>query len=516
MVGYKRAAAASLLLTATVAQALRNQITFTSPQDTINQALERVVDRVHDKIDQWTQRDAAHTFGNIVTNGIEYQLISHPELPTYQIRLKESGDWCDSSSKQYSGYLDVDDDTHLFFVFFEARHKPADAPLVMWLNGGPGCSSMTGLLFELGPCSIANEGKNTTYNKYSWTESANMIFLDSPVNVGYSYGGKAVNSSPQTADDVAAFMQLFLKRFPKFTKNEFHVSGESYAGTYIPNIGSTIHKFNKAPPTKSWVPINLASLFIGNGLTDIATQFGTVPDYACDDKGKFGRIFDENTCQGLPGKISTCQRLAGYCYNSASRFTCVPATLSCWQVMGPIQQSGLNPYDVRMKCDREGEDGPLCYKEMQWIETYMNQADVKKALGVASDKTFQSCNMQINQAFTFNGDVAHNTAALIPPLLEDGIRVGIYAGEADFLCSWMGNEAWTLKLEWSGHNDFNEADNKKWKLDGKHVGDVRKSGKGAGDFAFIRVFGAGHMVPMDQPAASLDLFTKWINNKALV
>lgn len=95
--------------------------------------------------------------------------------------------------------------------------------------------------------------------------------------------------------------------------------------------------------------------------------------------------------------MPTCQRLAGYCYSNPSRFTCVPATLSCWQVPAPIQQSGLNPYDVRRKCDRDGEDGPLCYPEMQWIETYLNQDHVKNELGVSKERTFASCNMQINQ-----------------------------------------------------------------------------------------------------------------------
>lgn len=56
--------------------------------------------------------------------------------------------------------------------------------------------------------SIADHGKNTTYNPHSWTESANVIFIDSPVGVGYSYGGKSVNSSPETAEDLYAFIQL--------------------------------------------------------------------------------------------------------------------------------------------------------------------------------------------------------------------------------------------------------------------------------------------------------------------
>lgn len=100
----------------------------------------------------------------------------------------------------------------------------------------------------------------------------------------------------------------------------------------------------------------------------------------------------------------------------------------------PIQQSGLNPYDIRKKCDRS-KDGDLCYKEMGWIETYMNDPEVRRQLGAAKDVTFASCNMQVNQAFQLNGDVSKNTAALIPPLLEDGIRFLIYAGSADFMCN---------------------------------------------------------------------------------
>lgn len=100
----------------------------------------------------------------------------------------------------------------------------------------------------------------------------------------------------------------------------------------------------------------MKSLFIGNGLTDTYTQFATIPEFACNPKGKFGQIFSDADCASLDSKISRCQSLTSYCYSSPSRFTCVPATISCWQVAGPIQQSGLNPYDVRRKCDRDGKE----------------------------------------------------------------------------------------------------------------------------------------------------------------
>lgn len=94
------------------------------------------------------------------------------------------------------------------------------------------------MLFELGGCTVADEGNNVTYNKDSWNNHANVIFLDQPVGVGYSYSenGNEVNNSPASAEDVYAFLMLFISQFDEYSKQDFHVAGESYAGTYIPNI----------------------------------------------------------------------------------------------------------------------------------------------------------------------------------------------------------------------------------------------------------------------------------------
>ncbi|KAF7292796.1 Carboxypeptidase [Mycena indigotica] len=167
------------------------------------------------------------------------ELVSHPVFEEHQLRVTKPTALCDPSVNQISGYLIMSlpryrraEDKHLFFWFFESRNSPSTDPLVLWLNGGPGCSSSTGLLFELGPCSIADDGKNTTFNPHSWNSNANMIFLDQPVNVGFSYAedGTTVNNSPLAGKDVYAFLELFLQRFPEYSKQPFHISGESYAG----------------------------------------------------------------------------------------------------------------------------------------------------------------------------------------------------------------------------------------------------------------------------------------------
>ena len=145
---------------------------------------------------------------------------------------------------------------------------------------------------------------------------------------------------------------------------------------------------------------------------------------------------------------------------------------------------------------------------MEWIDTWMNNPKNKKALGVNPELTFQSCNMDVNQAFFGQGDGMHNSAALLPPLLEDGVRLLVYAGNADMMCNFIGNEAWVEKLENKFHDEFAHTGAAPWlTLDsGRVAGTVRSAGGGgftAGNVTFVQVYEAGHMVPYDQPEAAL-------------
>ncbi|THG96311.1 hypothetical protein EW026_g5506 [Hermanssonia centrifuga] len=486
----------------------------------VTQRLKGTFDKSKEHAEQWVHEGKDF----VRQNGLVYELVTHPLFSDYQLRVTDPK-LCDPSVKQHSGYLDISDGKHLFFWFFESRKSPEKAPLTLWLNGGPGCSSVTGLLFELGPCSVTSEGKNTTVNPYSWNLHSNMIFLDQPVNVGYSYSddGSTVNTSPVAAEDVYAFLELFLNRYPQYADAPFHLAAESYGGTYAPNIASVIYKNNKElalAPTPKIKKINLASVILANGITDPYTQMASVPTFACDGPYAVYDDPDGAQCTSLRSKVPTCQRLIKSCYDYNSRWTCVPAQAYCYsQLFGPLQQLGLNLYDVRKKCDRS-KDGDLCYKQMDWIDTWMNDHKNKKALGVNPELDFASCNMEVNQAFFGQGDGMHNSAALLPDLINDDIKLLVYAGNADMMCNFIGNEAWVSKLEHKFHAEFEKSVSTPWITlgSGKIAGEVRSAGGDgftAGNVTFVQIYEAGHMVPFDQPEAALDMFTRWITDVPL-
>ncbi|PBP28763.1 putative carboxypeptidase Y [Diplocarpon rosae] len=400
--------------------------------------------------------------------------------------------------KQYSGYLDDDEnDKHLFYWFFESRNDPKNDPVILWLNGGPGCSSLTGLFLELGPSSI-DKNLKLHNNPYSWNANASVIFLDQPVNVGYSYSRSPVSNTIAAGKDVYALLTLFFKQFPEYAKQDFHIAGESYAGHYIPAFTSEILSHKKRN-------INLKSILIGNGLTDGLTQYEYYKPMACG-KGGYPAVLDESECQAMEKALPRCQSLIQSCYDSESIWSCVPASIYCNNAMiGPYQKTGQNVYDIRGQCE---DSNNLCYPALGWISDFLNKADVQSELGVEVS-SYDSCNFDINRNFLFQGDWMQPFHRLVPEILEQ-IPVLIYAGDADFICNWLGNQAWTEALDWPGQKDFNEAEIKDIELDS---GDKYGKIKNSGNFTFLQIFGAGHMVPMDQPEASLDFLNRWVGGE---
>jgi len=217
-------------------------------------------------------------------------------------------------TRQWSGYLDATEgcDTsingeyckiHYWFAEAEggndADARDADLasekPVVLWLNGGPGSSSVLGFLQELGPL-LMNATGGFMKNPWSWTNEAHVLVIESPVGVGYSYcaaqvdGGKCHNTDKYTASSArAALVDFFTTKFPELSDNEFFITGESYAGVYIPTLSKEILDHASSSDV-----VNLRGIAVGDPCTDNDAQadsmdslwyghkYGLVPDQAFD------------------------------------------------------------------------------------------------------------------------------------------------------------------------------------------------------------------------------------------
>jgi carboxypeptidase C (cathepsin A) len=193
----------------------------------------------------------------------------------------------------YSGYLEVNSAKALHYMFIESQNDPTNDPIVIWFNGGPGCSSMLGFTQEHGPYKMDSGTDFWVENEWSWNKEANMLYIESPAGVGFSYckGVKECNTysdDESAADNLTAVLAWFDK-FPEFKANELFISGESYAGIYVPYLTYYIDQYNTehAEAADVFKP-NLQGFMVGNGVTNY--EFDCTPAYI--EMGYWHSLYD--------------------------------------------------------------------------------------------------------------------------------------------------------------------------------------------------------------------------------
>ncbi|KAJ3116114.1 hypothetical protein HDU96_010408 [Phlyctochytrium bullatum] len=433
------------------------------------------------------------------------KVVTLESLPQYALHLKKlepSENLCDPSVLEITGYIETIAG-YFFFMFYESRNAPETDPFVLWTNGGPGCSSELGAFMELGPCRVLPGGNGTINNPWSWSSNASVLFIDQPVDVGFSYAkeGHAVGDSTTAGKDVDAFLQLFLYTFPKYAKVEFHAFGESYGGHYIPAIGKAINDGNKNGVDDPYrIQVNLTSVGIGNGWVDQTEQTKYFPDMACDTK--YGPIVSEATCQKMRDRYPFCKTLGDRCDKYRTAFSCVPASLYCGSITDIQKEAKRNPYDIRQPCDGSLE----CYPIINDIDAFLNDPSVQSRIGVS--RPYTGCSSKVGLQFIATGDGAISHDWMVAELLASGIRVLVYAGDADYVCNWFSNIGWLEAMEWDGREGFNSSPDLEWRseLTGKVAGEFRTFG----NLTWVKVNEAGHMVPYDQPEHSLEMLNGWL------
>lgn len=382
------------------------------------------------------------------------------------------------SFDMYSGYINVTTaPDYLFYWFFENQDKNVSAPLIIWTNGGPGCSAMEGATTEIGPLTLfdikeacssgtCDYSGQFSANPYAWNKHANLLFLDQPRTVGYSFGyGTTVTSSVAAANDFISFYNEWLNEFPEFTGRPLIIAGESYGGHYVPAWANAILDFNAANPSKI---INLSGVVIGNGCVN-------------------------NTVQST-SQFITFQHEQNLIPTNANPTTQAAAEASM------INYIGYQPnyYDYRVK----SISCPACYgyNYTAWSYFLLEQTvkDILHVCGDAGNPAFAGSaggcvslgNFDANDKFDYSGALAKT--------LEHGIPVTLYYGKTDTACNYVGGYTMAASIVWNGASAFQKTQFSDLIISGADAGQVKTSG----GLTFIQVESSGHMTPIDQPAAS--------------
>nr|GAT52551.1 predicted protein [Mycena chlorophos] len=447
-----------------------------------------------------------------VLSETQFTTLQHPAFPNYGVRVKKS-DVCDGTVASYTGYIDIEA-RHIFFYFFESRSDPDTDDVIFWTNGGPGCSSSTGLFMELGPCRVYNASNGPVYHPESWNSNANIFFVDQPIHVGFSYAdyGEYVSTTEDAAQDIAAFVAIFFAHFTKFQGRAFHMAGESYGGRYVPAYAAAVYDQNAFLVQSGLQPINLTSIMVGNGMTDVPTMMTAWYDMQCSS-ASVAPVQTIETCVAMKTRLPSCRKwLKESCQDIFDDINCSSAMSFCMDsLLGPYTAMGLNTYDVTNRCDGAGVG--RCYAIQDEIVTYLNKPEVQALLGVdPAKRQFEACSPLVSTAFgVLQHDLMHGSTEYIVGLLERGVRALIYAGSYDFICNNLGNEVMTLELEWSGQAEFVKQPLRDWLVDGKRAGHTRS----ASALTFATIDAAGHLAPYDKPKESLEMAQRWIAGRGL-
>ncbi|KAG2526463.1 hypothetical protein JM18_003867 [Phytophthora kernoviae] len=388
----------------------------------------------------------------------------------------------------------------------EASQDPDKAPLVIWLNGGPGCSSMQGLFLGNSPFKLVDES-TIAENKHSWHHSANLLFVDQPVGTGMSYtrGNNYRSEETAIAEDFYQFVSKFLQRHSEYLSGNsgsmqrsrpVYIFGESHAGRWIPQFSEYILKRNSDPNNQ--LMIDLEGIGIGNGWVHPRIQY-EYSDYA-HGLGllTFGQV------RSLKSSYAECiTALDAGTYHSKSCFANMDAITG--SVKAGNGGTSLNFYDVRQYLANVG----AYPSEQAPIVKYLNKQDVRAALHGNVDKNFrfEICSNGVFKALSkFDGV---STLDKVQSLLQGGLRVLFYNGQWDMMCNHYGTEKLLLNLKWNGSDAYQQANKYTWRV--KSRKEPAGFAQQGGNLTYVVVTGAGHMVPMDVPDVAADLLHRFVN-----
>ncbi|XP_033145780.1 serine carboxypeptidase-like 7 isoform X1 [Brassica rapa] len=427
-----------------------------------------------------------------------------------------------------TGYVGVgvgeEEQVQLFYYFIKSERNPEKDPLLLWLSGGPGCSSISGLLYENGPVTVKFEVYNGTLpsliaTTYSWTkvsqsvvhysnimtnknsqlfmphlffqvvhQISSIIYLDQPVGTGFSYSRTHLASKPSDSGEVKLvheFLQKWLNKHQEFLSNPFYAGGDSYSGMVLPALVQEISKGNYLCCKP---PINLQGYVLGNPVTDIE--------------------FDHNHRIPFTHGMAL---ISDELYESMKRIC-----KGEYETVDPSNKECLKLVEEYHKCtDRinyslvttplcEDDPSPDCYDYRYVLTTYWaNDESVRRALHINKESKGKWVRCDWDMAYT------NDIKSSVPYHMNNSINGYpslIFSGDHDMYVPSLGTQAWIRSLNYSVTDDW-----RPWMIGDQIAGYTRTY---ANNMTFVTIKGGGH-TPEYKPEESYIMFQRWISGQPL-
>ncbi|AED91420.1 serine carboxypeptidase-like 19 [Arabidopsis thaliana] len=423
-----------------------------------------------------------------------------------------------------TGYVSIGEsgDVELFYYFVKSERNPENDPLMIWLTGGPGCSSICGLLFANGPLAFKGDEYNGTVpplelTSFSWTKVANILYLEAPAGSGYSYAKtrRAFESSDtKQMHQIDQFLRSWFVKHPEFISNPFYVGGDSYSGKIVPGAVQQISLGNE----KGLTPlINIQGYVLGNPVTDknIETNYrvpfahgmGLISDELFESLerscgGKFFNVDPSNArCSNNLQAYDHCMSEI-YSEHILLRNCKVDYVLADTPNIRTDRRRVMKEFSVN---DSSSLPPPSCFTYRYFLSAFWaNDENVRRALGVKKEVgKWNRCNSQ-NIPYTFeifNAVPYHVNNSL------KGFRSLIYSGDHDSMVPFSSTQAWIRALNYSIVDDW-----RPWMMSSNQVAGYTRTYANKMTFATIK--GGGHTAEYTPDQCSL-MFRRWIDGEPL-
>ncbi|KAF9098125.1 hypothetical protein BGX27_000867 [Mortierella sp. AM989] len=350
---------------------------------------------------------------------------------------------------QWSGNLPVGGSDTLFFWYTQAK-DPMSNNLIFWHNGGPGCSSLEGLFEENGPYRSNDGGRTWTMNPDSWHNNGHVVFIDQPFGTGFSKSSTTVPDEDFIGDTMVQFYLNFFNAFPEMKTKNIYITGESYAGRYIPYMAKHVLDYNAKNPA---ITINLKSIAIGNAYIDTSVNndvvtylpylqkhpwlYGNSQSWFTSAQSIVAQMKTTSGCttaQSDPTISNACKKLYSKFTSTQPSPVNYPLPINCTYGNSPLY---YDPYNIaETSCEQTKID--LSMAQASW-EYFLNLPAVQAQIHISGSQTYASC-VSVNSGI-YRSDPSIVPKYFLGSLIDRGLNVTLYAGLLDAVVPYSLIEA---------------------------------------------------------------------------